>query len=184
MLLLGLVDVKIADPEGNELPRGETGEITVRSPSAMSGYWNKPDETAHSLRDGWIWTGDAAYMDEDGFIFIVDRTKDMIISGGENVYSAEVENAVMQHPAVHDCVVIGVPDDTWGERVHTVVIPKEVGSLTEQEVIDHCHTLIAGYKCPRSVEFHHEPFPLSGAGKVLKREIRAPYWEGLERQVN
>jgi long-chain acyl-CoA synthetase len=123
-------------------------------------------------------------MDEDGFIYVVDRVKDMIISGGENVYSAEVENALAKHPAVSGCVVIGIPSEKWGEAVHAIVILRDGQQATEADLIDHCKSLIAGYKCPRSIEFRKEPFPVSGAGKILKRELRAPYWKDASRQVN
>ena len=170
------IDIKIASDNGNELPRGETGEVWVRGPSALMGYWNKPDVTAATMVDGWVRTGDAAYMDADGFLFIVDRVKDMIISGGENVYSAEVENAVLKHPAIADCAVIGVPDDQWGERVHAIIVPRAGQSVTLEMLIEHCRTLIAGYKCPRSCDVREEPLPLSAAGKVLKVQLRAPFW--------
>jgi len=166
------------------MPRGAVGEIRVRGPNTMLGYWNKPQETKAALRDGWVHTGDAGRMDEEGFVYIVDRVKDMIVSGGENVYSAEVENAVAKHPAVSQCAVLGVPHDKWGEAVHALVILKPGRRASAEAIIAHCHTLIAGYKCPRSIEFRLDPFPLSGAGKVLKRELRKPYWEGRSRQVN
>ena len=177
-------DVEVVDGEGIEVPCGTIGEIRVRGFNTMLGYWNKPEETAAALRDGWVYTGDAGRMDEEGFLYVVDRIKDMIISGGENVYTVEVENACVKHPAVSQCAVIGVPDDTWGEAVHAVVILKDGQHLSAEDLIAHCHHLIGGYKCPRSVEFRSEPLPLSGAGKVLKRELRAPYWEGRRRQVN
>ena len=176
--------IKIVDKEGNKLPSGSVGEIAVSGPNAMVGYWNKPEETAVSLRDGWIHTGDAGYMDEEGFVFLVDRVKDMIVSGGENVYSAEVENAIMNHPAIDQAVVIGIPSDEWGEQVHAEVILKEGQSASPEEIIMKTKEYIANYKCPRSVSFRSEPFPLSGAGKILKREIRKPYWDGKERQIN
>ncbi len=181
---ISCVEVKITGEDGKELPLGEIGEITVRGPNAMQGYWNKPEETAVSLRNGWIHTGDAGYMDEDGFIFLVDRVKDMIVSGGENVYSAEVENAVMKHPAVSQAVVIGIPSEKWGEQVHAVVILKEGQTASSEEIIAKTYEFIANYKCPRSIDFRTEPFPLSGAGKILKREVRKTYWEGKERQIN
>jgi long-chain acyl-CoA synthetase len=136
------------------------------------------------LRNGWLHTGDGGRMDEDGFIFIVDRIKDMIVSGGENVYSAEVENALSSHPAVAQCAVIGVPDEKWGERVHAIVFPREGVEVSEQSIIDHCRGLVADYKCPRSVTFRDQPLPLSGAGKILKTELRKPFWEGQARSVN
>ncbi|WP_304309154.1 long-chain fatty acid--CoA ligase [Pseudacidovorax intermedius] len=177
------VDVRIVDVEGREVPRGTPGEIAVRGAQVMLGYWKRPDDTAAVLRDGWMHTGDGAWMDEDGFIYIVDRVKDMIISGGENIYSREVENAVHAHPAVRECAVIGIPDEKWGEAVLAVVALKAGHAVTEQELIDHCHTLIANYKCPRRVAFC-EALPLSGAGKIMKNVLRAPYWEGKTRSVN
>lgn len=177
------VSVKIVDVEGREVPRGTVGEIVVQGPNIMRGYWNKPDETAQALRDGWFHTGDGAYMDEQGYLFVVDRMKDMIVSGGENVYSAEVENAIARHAAVAMCAVIGVPDERWGERVHAVVVTKPGASVSEEAIRVHCRELIAGYKCPKSVEFR-EAMPLSAAGKVLKRDLRAPYWAGKTRAVN
>jgi len=176
-------EVRIVDADDNEVPRGTVGEVTVRGGHVMRGYWNKQAETDEALRGGWMHTGDGAYMDDDGYIFIVDRIKDMIISGGENVYSAEVENAVAQHPAVAACAVIGVPDDEWGERVHAVVVLKPGARTTAEELREHAKTLIAGYKAPRSAEFV-DALPVSGAGKVLKRELRAPYWEKGDRGVN
>ncbi len=175
-------EVRVVGPDDRELPRGEVGEVVARGPQLMLGYWNKPEETASALRGGWMHTGDSAYMDEDGFIFIVDRMKDMIISGGENVYSAEVENAVAAHPAVASCAVIGIPDPVYGEAVHAVVVLKPGLSVEALTLREHCRTLIAGYKCPRSVEFRDQ-LPVSGAGKVLKRELRKPYWQDSERKV-
>ena len=164
------------------MPRGTVGEVVVRGPNVMQGYWNKPEQTATAVRDGWMHTGDGAWMDEDGFIFIADRLKDMIISGGENVYSAEVENALAQHPAVTACAVIGVPSKQWGETVHAVVVCKPGQEVSVDDLIAHCKSLIAGYKCPRSVAFA-EALPLSGAGKVLKTRLRETFWHGHERQV-
>lgn len=178
------VEIKIVDEQGNSLPTGDIGEITVKGANAMVGYWNKPEETAVSLRNGWIHTGDAGYMDEEGFIFLVDRVKDMIVSGGENVYSTEVENAVMNHPAVSQVVVIGIPSDEWGEQVHAEIILNEGMETAPEDIIAKTKEYIANYKCPRSVSFRTEPFPLSGAGKLLKRDVRKPYWEGKERQIN
>ena len=177
------VDVRIVDDNGSEVPRGQTGEIAVRGAQVMLGYWKKPDATAAALRNGWLHTGDAAYMDEDGFVCIVDRVKDMIISGGENIYSTEVENAVHRHAAVRECAVIGIPDERWGEAVHAVVTLKEGRTADADAIIAHCHTLIAGYKCPRSVEFR-DALPLSGAGKILKNVLRDPYWRGKKKSVN
>jgi len=178
------VEIKIVNEEGAERNLGEIGEIAVRGPNAMVGYWNKPEETAVSLRNGWVHTGDAGYMDDEGFVFLVDRVKDMIVSGGENVYSAEVENAVSNHPAVGQVVVIGIPSKEWGEQVHAEIILKEGMTATEVDIINKTKEYIANYKCPRSITFRTEPFPLSGAGKLLKREVRKPYWEGKDRQIN
>jgi acyl-CoA synthetase (AMP-forming)/AMP-acid ligase II len=148
----------------------------------MQGYWNKPEQTAQAVRNGWMHTGDGAYMDDDGFIFIADRLKDMIISGGENIYSAEVENILAQHAAVAACAVIGVPSNQWGESVHAVVVRKPGQEVTPEALIAHCKTQIAGYKCPRSVAFV-DALPVSGAGKVLKTKLREPFWQGRERAV-
>ncbi|MGB3323896.1 MAG: long-chain fatty acid--CoA ligase [Mycolicibacterium fortuitum] len=168
------VEVRIVDTDDRELPRGEIGEIVARGDNVMRGYWNRPEETAAALRDGWMHTGDMGRMDEDGFVFVVDRLKDMIISGGENVYSAEVENALAKHPAVAAAAVIGLSDARWGERVHAVVVLKPGNSASEDVLQEHCRTLIAGYKIPRSVDFAAE-LPMSGAGKILKRELRERY---------
>lgn len=175
--------VKVVDPEGHEVPRGTVGEIIVRGPNIMLGYWNKPEETAKALRKGWLWTGDGGTMDAQGHLFIVDRMKDMIVSGGENIFSAEVENAIARHPSVAMCAVIGVPDEKWGETVHAVIVPKPDATVSEDEIRAHCHTLIAGYKCPKSIELRAE-MPLSGAGKILKKDLRAPFWAGKTRAVN
>lgn len=176
------VEVRIVDALGAELPRGEVGEIAVRGPCTMLGYWNKPEQTRSATYDGWMHTGDAGRMDDEGFVFVVDRMKDMIITGGENVYSAEVENAVQQHPAVATCAVIGIPDERWGECVHAVVVRRPDAKITAEELKEHCKALIANYKCPRSLEFV-DALPVSGAGKVLKTKLREPYWKGRERHV-
>ena len=167
----------------NELPRGKVGEIVARGPSVMLGYWRKPEQTKAAIVDGWLRSGDAGYMDEDGFVFLVDRVKDMIVSGGENVYSAEVENALAKHPSVLECAVIGVPDEKWGEAVHAIVRLRAGQSASAEELTRHCGELIATYKRPRSYTFRTEPLPLSAAGKILKSELRKPFWEGRERQV-
>jgi len=179
-----ICEIRVVDGDMLEVPRGDVGQITVKGPTTMLGYWNKPEVTAETIIDGWVLTGDAGYMDEDGFIFLMDRVKDMIVSGGENVYSAEVENALGQHPAVATSAVIGIPSEQWGESVHALVILHPDAEVTMEALQQHCHTLIAGYKCPHSIEFTNEPFPLSGANKVLKTELRKPYWEGKERQIS
>ncbi len=175
-------EVRIVGADGVELPRGAVGEITVRGGHVMAGYWGRPEETAAAVRDGWMHTGDAGRMDERGYVFVVDRIKDMIVSGGENVYSAEVENALARHPAVAACAVIGVPDAQWGERVHAVVVLASGQSADEDELRQFCRTLIGGYKVPRTIEIVDE-LPLSAAGKVLKRDLRARHWIGLDRSV-
>ena len=177
-------EIKIVDADNNIVPTGTVGEIAVRGANVMMGYWERPEETAKAVIDGWMHTGDGGYMDADGFVYVVDRVKDMIISGGENVYSAEVENALAQHLAVAQCAVIGIPSERWGEQVHAVVVPKVDASVTADELMEFCKTLIAGYKCPRSVDISSTPLPLSGAGKVLKRELRKPYWENRDRRVS
>ena len=177
------VAVKVVDANGQELSRGEVGELIACGPNVMLGYWNKPEETARALRDGWLYTGDGARMDETGHVYIVDRLKDMIVSGGENVYSAEVENVIARHPAVQACAVIAVPHAQWGEAVHAVVVRKPGAQLDDADLHAHCRGFIAGYKCPKSIEFR-EALPLSAAGKVLKRELREPHWAGRARQVS
>jgi long-chain acyl-CoA synthetase len=179
-----LVEVRIADVQDREVPRGTVGEVQARGDNIMLGYWNMPDLTEQALRGGWYHTGDAGYMDEDGFVYIVDRLKDMIITGGENVYSAEVENAISTLDGVAEVAVIGIPDEKWGEVVHAIVVPRAGSTVSQEQIIAHCHTLIAGYKCPRTVTIRNEPMPISGAGKILKTVLRAPYWAGHEKQVN
>lgn len=171
------VEVKVVDAGDTEVPRGIIGEVIVRAPTVMLGYWNQPELTAHTLRGGWMHTGDAAFLDEDGFLTIADRIKDMIVSGGENVYSGEVENALYQHPGVGQCAVIGIPDEKWGEAVHAVIVPKDGASLGEDDLLAHCRERIAGYKCPKGFTFRTESLPTSGTGKILKYELRAPFWD-------
>ena len=177
-----IAEVRIVDSEGRPVAAGTVGEIAARGPMVMAGYWNKPEQTAEVLRDGWMHTGDGGYMDADGFVYVVDRLKDMIVTGGENVYSAEVENAITQLPQVSMCAVVGVPDERWGERVHAVVVLRPGEALDADALVAHCRTLIASYKCPRSVAFVAE-IPLSPAGKMLKYKLREPHWAGRERRV-
>ena len=178
------VEIKIIDSTGTEVPANTVGEIATRSPKNMRGYWNLPEATAATLdAEGWLRTGDAGYLDDDGYLYIHDRVKDMIISGGENVYPAEVENAIYSHRSVADVAVIGVPDAKWGEAVKACVVVKPGEALSEAEVIAHARQHIAGYKCPKSVDFI-AALPRNPSGKILRRELRAPYWEGRERQVN
>ncbi len=178
------VEIRIVNEEHEDVPSGAVGEIAVKSPGAMHGYWNLPEQTASALQDGWIFTGDGGYRDEDGFIFIVDRMKDMIVTGGENVFSAEVESAISTHPAVAEVAVIGIPAEKWGEAVHAIVVLREGMTMDEGEVIAHCRDKIANYKLPRSASFQTDPLPLSGAGKVLKRDLRKPYWQDADRNVS
>ena len=176
------IDLKIVGVDGRETPRGAIGEIVVKSPVVMKGYWNKPDSTAHAVNGGWMRTGDAAYMDEDGYIFIYDRVKDMIVTGGENVYPAEVENAIFGHPHVADVAVIGVPDDKWGEAVKAVVVAKPGAPRDAAGIMAWASERIANYKAPKSVDFV-EAIPRNLTGKILRRELRKPYWEGRDRMV-
>ena len=178
------VVLQIQDASGKPVPTGTTGEVCARGGNFMREYWKRADATAEAFRDGWYHTGDAGYLDERGYLFLVDRVKDMIVTGGENVYSVEVENAISSYPDVAQVAVIGIPDEKWGEAVHAIVVPREGTHPTEAEIIAHTRDAIAGYKVPKSVEFRAEPLPLSGALKVLKKDLRAPYWEGHERAVN
>ncbi|WP_299195489.1 fatty acid--CoA ligase [uncultured Erythrobacter sp.] len=178
------VELKIIDEQGNELPADTVGEIATRSSKNMSRYWNNAEASAETIdADGWLRTGDAGYLDADGYLYIHDRVKDMIISGGENIYPAEVENAVYAHPKVADVAVIGIPSEKWGEEVKACVVVKDGQTLSEADVIAHARQHIAGYKCPKSVDFI-EALPRNPSGKILRRELRAPYWEGKDRAVN
>ncbi|MGO9884076.1 MAG: class I adenylate-forming enzyme family protein [Solirubrobacteraceae bacterium] len=176
------VEVAIVDLlSGAQKPAGEVGEVAIRGENVMAGYWCKPDATAAVLKDGWYRSGDLGYMDEHGYVYLVDRAKDMIVSGGENVYSTEVEDALYRHPAVLEAAVFAVPDTRWGEAVHAVVVPR--ATVDEQELLHHCRTMLADYKVPKRIELRGEPLPKSGAGKVLKRELRDPYWVGHSEMV-
>jgi long-chain acyl-CoA synthetase len=179
------VGLKIVDPDtGEECPQGEVGEIWLSGPQIMKGYWNMPDETAKSINaEGWFRSGDAGYVDADGYVYIHDRVKDMIVSGGENVYPAEVENVLMSHPAIADCAVIGVPHEKWGETAKAMVVKKADVEVTEQEIIEFARERLAKFKCPTSVDWL-EALPRNPSGKVLKKDLRAPYWEGRTRNVN
>ena len=179
------VEIRIMDnAAGKELPAREVGEIWCRTPQVMKGYWNNPKATAESITpDGWFKTGDAGYRDEDGYIYIHDRVKDMIVSGGENVYPAEVESALMSHPAIADVAVIGVPHEKWGETVKAIVVKKADVAVTEAEIIEFSKGLLARFKCPTSVDWI-DALPRNPSGKILKKDLRAPYWEGRERMVN
>jgi long-chain acyl-CoA synthetase len=178
------VQVDVRDGEGAPVAPGEVGEVWVRGPNVMLGYWNQPDATDAALVNGWYRTGDAAYADTDGYLYMVDRLKDMIITGAENVYSVEVERALAEHPAVLEAAVFGIPDELWGEAVHAVVAVAPASPVAAEELIAHCRALIAGFKVPRSIDVRTEPLPKSGAGKVLKNRLRDPFWAGRERQVS
>ena len=169
--------------DGEDCTAGVSGEVVVRGPHTMLGYWNKPDETMKALQNGWVFTGDAGLFDDDGFLYIVDRVKDMVVTGGENVFTTEVENAVISHPAVQDVAVIGIPHDDWGEAVHAIVVLHEGQSVSDDDLLAHCRGQIAGYKLPKGFTYRADPLPLSGAGKVLKTELRKPWWKGRDRQV-
>ena len=178
------VDLRIVDGAGNDMPVGEVGEVWTRSSNNMIGYWNLPDATKGTVADGgWIKTGDAGYLDEDGYLYIHDRVKDMIITGGENVYPAEVESAIYGHPDVLEVAVIGVPDAKWGEAVKAVCVPKPGAQVDVESVIAWARERIAGFKVPRSVDVI-EALPRNASGKILRKDLRAPYWAGYDRQVN
>lgn len=177
---LSFTSVRIVDDTNQPVGTGEQGEICIKGPNVMRGYWNRPDATEAAIdKEGWFHSGDIGYLDEDGFLFICDRLKDMIISGGENIFPVEVESAILSHEAVGEVAVIGIPDEKWGEAVHAIIVPKDGAELNEDDIVNHCRPLIAKYKLPRAMTIRSEPLPLSGAGKVLKRELRAPYWEGV-----
>jgi long-chain acyl-CoA synthetase len=177
------IEMRVVDGLGNEVATGEVGEIVTRSAQNMLGYWNQPEATRRAIRDDWFYTGDAGYFDADGYIYIYDRVKDMIISGGENIYPAEVESALFSHPAVADVAVIGIPDDKWGEAVKAFVVKRPGAEVTPEDLIAFARERIAHYKAPRSVDFV-ESLPRTPTGKILKRELRKPFWAGQERQVH
>jgi long-chain acyl-CoA synthetase len=176
------VEVEIVDEEDRRLGIGQTGEIVTRSDLVMKGYWRDPDASASTLRGGWLHTGDVGYLDEAGYLFLMDRAHDMIISGGENIYPREIEEVLVRHEAVREVAVIGIPDPEWGEAVKAVVSIKTNARVTEQELIDFCRDHIASYKKPRSVDFVDE-LPRNNYGKIVKRELRDAYWQGRERRV-
>ena len=177
-----LMEIKIVDENDNELASGTAGELCVRGEGVMKGYWNAPEETAWSLRGGWQHTGDVCKVDGEGYLYYVDRKKDMIKSGGENVYSREVEDVLYTHPAVAGAAVIGVPDEKWGEAVKALVILKEGEKATPEELIAHCRKYIAGFKCPKAIELR-DSFPKTSLGKINKLKLREPYWQGLGRKL-
>jgi len=175
-------EIRIVGRDGAPLPNGQIGEIAIRGPQVMRGYWNLPEASAEALRNGWMHTGDAGVLDEEGYLFVQDRTKDMIVSGGENIYPREIEEVLYRHPAVAEAAVIGIPDDRWGEAVKAVVVLKPGQQADAMQLIEFCDGQLAGYKRPRSVDFI-EALPRNPSGKVLKRELREKYWEGKGRRV-
>jgi len=175
--------LKIVDDNDNEVPGGTVGEICLRSKAMVESYWNKPEETAETFKAGWYHTGDMGRIDEEGYVYILDRKKDIIISGGENISARDVENIIYSHPAVLECAVIGVPSDKWGEEVKAIVVPREGMTVTPEELMDYCGDKMAGFKRPKSVEIWHE-LPKNPTGKILKREIRERYWAGRGRKVH
>jgi long-chain acyl-CoA synthetase len=176
------MEAKIVDDDDQEVPIGEVGEVIVRGHNVMKGYWKLPELTGETLRNGWYHTGDLGKMDEGRYIYIVDRKKDMIISGGENIYPKEIEDVLFQHPEVAEAAVVGIPDDNWGEVIKALVVKKVGSSVTEADLFEHCKQNLASFKKPRSIEFV-DALPRSAAGKVLKHEIRAQYWHNRDRKV-
>lgn len=176
-------ELRIVNADGGECPVGEIGEICIRGPQVVSGYWKVPDATEAALRDGWLHTGDAGSLDDEGYLFIRDRLKDMIVSGGENIYPAEVEAVLHQHPHIAEVSVIGIPDDLWGETVMAVVVPEKGCELNEAELDRHCRANLGGFKLPRRYTFV-DSLPRNASGKVLKRDLRAAFWSGQSRQVS
>ena len=175
------IDIKIVDENNKEVNDGEVGEILIKGQCVMKGYWNKTNATQESIIDDWFYTGDAGYFDNEKFLYIHDRVKDMIVSGGENIYPAEVENALMAHENISDAAVIGIPDDKWGEAVKGIVVVAK--KISDKEIIDFVKTKIASYKCPKSIDFV-KILPRNPSGKILRRELRAPYWEGKDRNIS
>jgi acyl-CoA synthetase (AMP-forming)/AMP-acid ligase II len=176
-------DLKVTDESGEQVETGKPGELVVRGANVMRGYWNNPSETALVFRDGWFRTGDIGYQDSEGFFYILDRSKDMIVTGGENVYSGEVEAVIYAHPAVREVAVFGIPDPKWGELVMACVVVKPGVALSANEVTSHCRQFLASYKIPRRVEFSDTELPKSGSGKILKRLLRERFWAHEERAV-
>jgi acyl-CoA synthetase (AMP-forming)/AMP-acid ligase II len=177
------IDVRVVDELGNEVARGHPGELVARGANLMHGYWNNADETSLAFRDGLFRTGDVGYQDADGYIYILDRLKDMIVTGGENVYSGEVEAVIYQHPAVREAAVFGIPDEQWGELVMAVVALKPGAALQSEQLVAHCRASLANYKIPRRIEFSPDELPKSGSGKILKRTLRERFWAHQERGV-
>jgi long-chain acyl-CoA synthetase len=176
--------VQVTDEEGKQAAAGQSGELVARGANVMRGYWNNPDDTAAVFRNGFFRTGDIGHQDADGYFYILDRAKDMIVTGGENVYSGEVETVILSHPAVREVAVFGIPDPQWGELVAACVVPKPGMTLTADEVIEHCRPSLAKYKVPRHVELSQTDLPKSGSGKILKRLLRDRFWAHAGRGVS
>jgi long-chain acyl-CoA synthetase len=177
------VDTRIVDDNGADIRPGEIGEVIARGPNIMVGYWRRPEDTAAAVRDGWLYTGDLATVDNEGYIYLVDRKKDMIVTGGENVFSTEVEAALYEHPAVKEAAVIGIPDPDWGEAVHACIALVDGKEATVAELVDFCRARLANYKLPRSIEFFDRELPKGGSGKILKKDLRERYWGGRSRRI-
>jgi fatty-acyl-CoA synthase len=177
------VELRIVDTQGTPLAPSQVGEIICRTAKNMKGYWNRADETAKALKDGWLRTGDVGYLDESGYLYIHDRLKDMIVSGGENIYPAEIESALYGHPDIADIAVVGVPDERWGEAVKALVVVKQNRTADAADILRYARERLAGYKIPKSIEFLPE-LPRNSSGKILKRVLREQYWRGRERRVN
>jgi long-chain acyl-CoA synthetase len=178
------IDVRVVDDSGKEVGVGQPGELVARGANVMRGYWNSPDQTQLAFRDGMFRTGDIGYQDAHGFIYILDRLKDMIVTGGENVYSGEVEAVIYQHPAVHEAAVFGIPDVQWGEIVMACVALKPAATVSADELVAHCRRYLAGYKIPRRIEFTPGELPKGGSGKILKRALRERFWAHQQRAVS
>jgi acyl-CoA synthetase (AMP-forming)/AMP-acid ligase II len=175
-------DLRVVDEEGLPLPAGEVGEIAIRGKHVMKGYWKNEEQTRKTIRNGWFHSGDMGYIDEEGYLFLVDRKADMIVTGGENVYPKETEDVLYEHPAVMECAVVSAPDEKWGERVQAAVVLKEGQQATAEELIEHCKQKLAGYKCPKAIEFW-EALPKTPIGKILRKDVKKTFWGGREKSI-